>query len=245
MSRALLHRLDFLGADEALGLVVQWRVDGEDIDPRQHLLRRADQLDTQLLRPRGGDERVVADDLHLHSHRPRRDGLADPPQADDAQRLAGQLRTHELLAVPAALDKALVGRGDVPHQAVHQGQRLLGGGDRVSAGRVHHHNPLAGGGRSVDIVNADAGTGDGLQAAVARQRIGGDLHAAAADRAVEFGQGRFEPIPFEPGADLDLDAGGRPQQVQAVFGKFIQNDNVCHDVLLKERNYCSGKTPAR
>jgi len=55
---------------------------------------------------------------------------------------------------------------------------------------------------------------------VALQRVGGDFHAAAADRAVEFGQSRLEGVALETRADLDFDVGGRPQQVQAVVRKF-------------------------
>ncbi len=161
---------------------------------------------------------------HFHGHGPRGHGLADPPQADDAQRLAGQLRAHELLAVPAAFDQALVGRGDVPHQAVHQGQRLLGGGDRVAAGRVHDHDALPGGGLGVDVVDAHARPGDRLEPMVPLERFGGDLHAAAADRAVELRQGRFQGLALQSRADFDFDIRGRSQQIQAVVGKVYSID---------------------
>ena len=41
---------------------------------------------------------------------------------------------------------------------------------RVAAGRVHHHDALAGGGLGVDVVDADAGPGDRPQPVVALQR---------------------------------------------------------------------------
>ena len=59
----------------------------------------------------------------------------------------------------------------------------------------------------------------GPQPVVAFQRLGGDLHAAAADRAVGLQQGLAKVLALQSGADLDLDVAGRPQQVQAVFGQ--------------------------
>jgi len=91
-----------------------------------------------------------------------------------------------------------MGRGDVPYQAVHQGQRLLGGRDRIAAGRVHDHDALPGGGLRVDVVDAHARPGDRLEPMVALERFGGDLHAAAADRAVGFCQGRFQGLALRP-----------------------------------------------
>ena len=63
------------------------------------------------------------------------------------------------------------------------------------------------------------------------ERFGGDLHAAAADRAVELRQGRFEGLALESRADFDFNVGGRSQQIQAVVGKVVQNDDSCHGSL--------------
>ena len=61
----------------------------------------------------------------------------------------------------------------------------------------------------VDVVGADAGPGDRPQPRVAFERLGGDLHAAAADGAVELGQGLVQFLALQAGADLVLDVAGR------------------------------------
>ena len=48
---------------------------------------------------------------------------------------------------------------------------VLGGGDRVAEGGVHHHDAGGGGGGDVDIVDADAGAADHLQASCAAASI--------------------------------------------------------------------------
>ena len=128
-----------------------------------------------------------------------------------------------------------MGGGDVPHQAVHQGQRLLGGRERVAAGRVHDDDALPGGGLGVDVVDAYARAGDRLEPLVSLERFGGDLYSAAADCAVELRQGRFEGVALEARADLNFNIRGRSQQIQAVVGKVVQDDDSCHGSLARKR----------
>jgi hypothetical protein len=137
--------------------------------------------------------------------------LADATQADDAQRFSSQLHTHELFAVPTALDEALIGHGDVPRHAQHQGDGLFGGRNRIAAGGIHHDDALPGGSLGVDVVHADAGTRDCAEPGVAFENLGRDLHAAAADRAVGLQQGIPQVRALQAGADFHFQIGGRFQ----------------------------------
>ena len=87
---------------EPARFVGERRVDGEVVDLRQHFVDGFDRLDAQLLRSLARQERIVAEHLHLERQRPLGDGQADAAQADDAERLAGHLRAHVLVAVPLA-----------------------------------------------------------------------------------------------------------------------------------------------
>ena len=122
----------------------------------------------------GREERIEADDLHVEAGGPAGDLAADAAQADDAERLAGELRADELAALPLAGWTAGVGGGDVAGQGHEQGDGLLGGADGVAAGRVHDDDALARGGGDVDVVHADAGADDGPQLAGVFEQVGGD-----------------------------------------------------------------------
>ncbi len=88
---AVLHLRDLVGADHAARLVGQRRVHGDDVRLREKLverhLRRADLLEDGV-----GDVRVVGDDAHAEAARAGGDARADAAQADDAERLAVELR---------------------------------------------------------------------------------------------------------------------------------------------------------
>ena len=117
-----------------------------------------EQLDAQLLGSCWRQVRVAADESHAEGARAMRCFRADPAQADNAERLAGQLRTLQTLLFPLAGVHAGVGRGQLARQGQHQAQRELGHGHGVGAGRVHHHNAAARGSLGVNVVHAHAGT---------------------------------------------------------------------------------------
>ena len=158
--------------------------------------------------------------------------LADPPKADDAERFAGELRAHEQLPIPPALEQTGVGGRDVAGHAQHQGDGMLGGRNGVAAGRVHHDDSQPGSGVFVDVVGADAGADDSAEPRVAFERLGGDFDAASDDRAVELVQRVAEVLALQPGADFIFDASSRVQQIEAVLRQRVENDDFCHDCAL-------------
>ncbi len=155
----------------------------------------AQHLHAQLLGPGRRQERIVAQDLHLQGDGPGGHGLADPPQADDPQRLAGQLRAHELLAVPAALDQALVGGGVLRTRPNIRASVCSAVEIVLPPGVFITTMPCRVAAWHVDVVHADARPGDGPQAVVAGQGLGRDLHPAAADRPVGLQQGLVQTPP--------------------------------------------------
>ena len=117
------------------------------------------------------DERVVGDDLHLQPERAPRDLLADPAEAEHAERLVGELDPAPLRALPAALDERRVRLRDVARERDQQADRVLGRRDDVRLRRVRDDDPAPGRGVDVDVVDADPGAADHLQAR-ARARSG-------------------------------------------------------------------------
>ena len=105
----------------------------------------------------------------LRPERPVGDDRADIAAADDAERLVEELDAHEAVLLPLAGMGRGVGFGDLAGERHHQRDRMLGGGDGIAEGRVHDDDAARGGGRDVDIVDADAGAADDLELAPPRR----------------------------------------------------------------------------
>ena len=85
------------------------------------------------------------------------------------------LKTSEPMNFDFSHLPALHRRGRLRDRAGEREQhadRVLGGGDVVAAGRVHHHDAAPGGRVDVDVVDADAGAADDAQP------LGGGDHLA-------------------------------------------------------------------
>ena len=131
--RAGLHPGELRRADEAAGRPRQRDVDRDDVRLAEQVVER-DQLDAVMRGLLGGHERIGGEDGHLHRPRPGGDRLADLAEPDDPERPAAQLEARELGPLPLAAPHRRVGRGDPTGDAVEEGERVLGGRDRV-AGR--------------------------------------------------------------------------------------------------------------
>ena len=173
-----------------------------------------DRFDAQLRGPLVGEEGVVSDDTHAKGERSPGDRQSDASQAHDAQRLVGQLGAHVGLAIPRALQQALIGGADIARQRQHQGEGVLGGTERVARGRVHDHDAQPRGHGLVDIVGPDAGAHDGPQPPVALQGRRIELHTAAANGPFVLEQRVVQLTALQPGLDVELDALGLLEQLQ-------------------------------
>jgi hypothetical protein len=88
--------------------------------------------------------------------------------------------------------------------------------------------PSRGGGRFVDVVGADAGSGDRLEASVAFERLGGQLDAASANGAVGFRDRLPQVFALEARADLVFNAFGPIQQFEAFPRETVEYDYFGH-----------------
>ena len=179
-------------------------VEGDDVGAGQELVE-LDLLDVEVARTGLGEVGVVGDDPHLQPLRAVGDDRADIAAADQAQGLAHELDAHEAGLLPFAGPGRAVGRGDLAAQGQHQRDRVLGRGDRVAEGRVHHHDPALGGGVDVDIVDADPGAADDLEAGGYGQHLGRDLGRGAHGEPVIVADNGDQLVLLQAGADLGLD----------------------------------------
>ena len=118
------------------------QVDGEEVGLGDDLVERQ-QLDAELAGPLGRHERVVGDEAHAEAAGPVGDELADAAEADDAERLVGQLDALPPAALPAPGDERRVGLGHVAGLGQQQRHRVLGGRHDVALRRVDDHHAAA------------------------------------------------------------------------------------------------------
>ena len=151
----------------------------------KHLLDARHAVDAELAEALGGDELVEGDHVHLEALGAFGDELADPAEADHAERLPVQLGALEAGPLPAAVDQRGLGLGDVAEEREGEREGVLGGGDRVRLRRVGDDDPAAGRRRDVDVVDPGAGAADHLEALGALDQLGGQLgRRADQDRVV-------------------------------------------------------------
>ena len=109
----------------------------------------------------------------------------------------------------------------------HHRQRVLSGSDRVSFRGVDHQNPPLGRGRHIDVVDADPGATNDLQATGRSDDLGGDLRAGADHQAVVVADDSDQLILRETGALIHLRHLAEDVDPRLVNG--IGNQHFGHD----------------
>ena len=193
-------------------------------------------LDAELLEALGADEGVVRDDVHAEGAGADRDELADPAEAEHAERLALDLGAAELAALPLAAGEAGVRLRDVAGEREHQRERVLGRGDRVGLRRVGDDDPALGRGGDVDVVHADAGAADDAQVVGALDHLGVELRRAADQDPVVVADALEQLLAGPVGAEVDVEA--LAQHVDAGLGDLLRDEDA---VLLGQQAH-AGQT---
>ena len=152
------------------------------------------------------------------------DELADPPEADHAERLAVQLVAGEPRPRPIAPDQRGVRLGDVPAQGERQGERVLGGRDRVRLGGVDDHDAALGGRVDVDVVDAGAGAADHLQPRAALDQVRGQRGLRADHDPVELADSLAQLLVGHLEAELDLEVAA--QELDAGLGDLLLDQDL-------------------
>ena len=169
---------------------------------------------------------IEGDDLHLEADRALGDDRADIAAADDAERLAGDLDAHEAVLLPLAGLGRGVGGGELAGDGEHQGDGMLGGGDRIAEGRVHHDDALRGRRRHVDIVDADAGAADDAELRRGGEHLVADLGRRADGEAVIVADDGEELLLVlaEIGLVVDVDAAIL-EDLDGGLGELVGDEN--------------------
>ena len=184
---ALLHDLERGRVDEAFGLAGEADVQGEVVGLLEDLVD-GDEGDVVLAGDDGGDEGVVAEDVHAEAGGAAGDFEADAAEADDAEGFAAQLGALQGFFLPLAGVHGGVGAGDEAGHGDHEAEGEFGDGDGVGAGGVHDDDAAMGGGGDVDVVDADAGAADDAEFGGGLEQLGVRLDGGADDEGVGVGE---------------------------------------------------------
>ena len=209
--------------EDVARLVGQGRVERNEVGSREQCVE-FDLLDPDLDRALGRQEGVEGDDFHAQADGARGDDGADVARPDQSQRLAGDLDAHEAVLGPLAGLGALIGLGDLPRQREHHRDGVLGGGDRIAEGGVHHHHALGAGGGNIDIIHPDAGAADHLEVARGGEDVGGDLGRTADCEAVVPADAGLELLGRLAGDDIDI-AAALAKDARGVLVHLVGNED--------------------
>ena len=152
-----------------------------------------------------------------------------------------QLDALPLGPLPLARHQGGVGLGDVAGLGQQQGHGLLGGREDVGLGGVDHHHAALGGGRHVDVVEADAGPAHHHQVGAGGQHLGGHRGGRPDDQGLGPDDGRDQLLGGQPELDVDLVAG-LGHQVQTRLGQLLGDEHPTHGVPFVGRQ-CVGRRP--
>jgi hypothetical protein len=185
-----LHFREGRRVEKVVALVVVGAVQRDDVARRQQLAQPHVPGAHLALHGRIGPRPIVVDHLHPEAEGAARDRRPDPPHADDADGLAGQLHAHQvgrLPALEAAVAHVPVGRRHVPGGGQQQGPRLVRRRVGQHAGRVGDGHVVRLRRLQVDVVDPDGVLRHHLQ-----PRAG--LEQRLRDRVGEHGQKHVGPV---------------------------------------------------
>ena len=176
-----LHHRNLIGPDHVQGLGVLRHVNGDEIGFAEDSFEFVRHFDAQFLGVCRRRQRVIPKDLHVQTMGHFRHRHADAAQTDDAKDFVVELIAGVFLAIPGAGLKTVASLDHVAAHRQHQSHGMLGRTEGVAARGVHHKDAFAGRGGHVDVVDADACTGDRFESAGICKNLGVDLRFTADD----------------------------------------------------------------
>ncbi len=199
----------------------------DHVRPGQQLVE-VHQLHAQPACHLGRDVRVAGHHAHAEPLGALRHHAADVAEPDQTERAVQQLETREAALLPAARLHRGGGLGDVARQRDEQRDGVLGGGDVVALGRVHHHDAARGGARHVDVVDADPRAPDHAQLLGGVDHLGGHLGAAADHQAVGVADRLEQLVGSQARPVVDLEAGRPLEDLEALGGELVADEDLGH-----------------
>ena len=224
--RAVAQQGELASANHPARLVVERRVNRDDVGGLEQRVELVDARHLEPLEAIRGDVRIVSEQRHPERARARGDLAADATESDDAERAATQLGAEQRAAVPAPAAHRSEGVGQMAHERDERSEKQLGDGDCISGRRVDDGDAERGGRGDVDVVGADAGATDDLEATRAAKQFGGDLRRAAADDGVVVADDVEQVAPRRGRAFVDVKPVLGAEQFDALGIDFVGHQDI-------------------
>ena len=182
-THAVLHFSNSFGVQHFFRFFGERSVNGDVVGFSQQGVK-INQLNANLMRTFFCNIRVVTNGGHFHSLHTFGNTAADTADADDAKGFALYLNAVKGFAVPFAFLNGLMCLRNVTSHSHHHSNGVLGSSHSVAFRGVEYDDAFSGSGGDIDVVNANAGTADNLQAGGGFNNLFGYLGHAAGYQAI-------------------------------------------------------------
>ena len=215
-----LRELELANPDQVSRLGRERGVQGHEVRHLEQPLERGNVLHARLAHALGRDERVVGDDVHRQAAGPPGYLLADTAEADDAERLLGQLDSREAGALPPSVLQRGVRLRDRACQRQKEPDGVLGRRDDGGLRRVDDENAAFRRRVDVHVVDPDARPADHAKPRGLLEQVRRHLGRAANDEPVVCSDAFLERA-----VEIDVDVEAGPQQVDARLGDALADQD--------------------
>ena len=182
--------------------------------------KRLDPVDAELGEALGAHVGIEGEDLHVQAAREPRHLAPDAAEADEAERLPGELVAGEPRAVPAAFLERGVGLRNRAREAEQETERVLRRRDDGGLRRVRDHDSAPRGRVEIDVVDPHPGPADHLELRRFLDQAGVEVRAAADDDRVVVADPRGEVA-----VRVHVDVEALAQEVDPRRGYGFANEN--------------------
>ena len=216
----VLRRRELLPSDEPVRVLREREMERGEVGGREELGKRLDPVDAELGEALGAHVGIEGEDLHVQAAREPRHLPPDAAEADEAERLPGELVAGEPRAVPAALLERGVGLGNRAREAEQETERVLRCRDDGGLRRVRDDDSAPRGRVEIDVVDPHPGPADHLELRGLFDQAGVEVRAAADDDRVVVADPRGEVA-----VRVHIDVEPFAQEVDPGLGYGFANEN--------------------
>jgi len=185
--RSRLHARELFAADERPAPLRRGRMQRHDVGGLEKLFER-DERNPHLARRLEREVGIVAEEARLERAGAGGHARSDLAEADDSERLAGELGAQELRLLPLSGRERGGSFRDAAEEREQERERVLDGGNDVSGGRIDDEHAAGGRRPDVHVVDADSGAADHGQVRRGGEELRIHLRAAADEERVGGGE---------------------------------------------------------
>ena len=223
----LVHERKAVGIENVVGVRRHRDVEGDDVGSGEGFIGRGGETDLHFIGAGLGEEGVIGDNLHVEGLGALGELGSDAAHADDGEGFTVEFDALEGFTGGFEItgNDSGVAEGDVAGGGTHESEGVLGGGNGVSGGRVHHNHAVGIGGITIDVVDADAGAANSLEPGGGGEDLGGDLGLGANDESIVFADDFQQFVGREPDLEISGDVRMGIEKLNTDFRNRVGDQN--------------------